>query len=194
MSVSKRLKMVRKAKGISQTQVYKDTGINNKTLSGYERGISEPDLRTLKMLARYYDVSIDYLLDNINDIESYEEEYDNGKSHELGGRLKQLREKNKLTREELADKLGVSYSTIAKYESNTREPDIETLIELSYLFDVSIDWIVGRTLSDNLAANHFLKNDKDLQSIAKAKGKMPAKDVDKMMNMLKLMFEEYFID
>lgn len=62
MDIAKKLKESREFVGKSQTQVSKDTGINNKTLSGYERGVSEPDLNTLKILATYYSVSLDYLL------------------------------------------------------------------------------------------------------------------------------------
>lgn len=35
------------------------TGINNKTLSGYENGVAEPDLDTLLILFRLYDISAD---------------------------------------------------------------------------------------------------------------------------------------
>lgn len=59
---SKMLRLARENREITQMQVAKDTGINNKTLSGYECGISEPDLRTLVILANYYNVSVDYLL------------------------------------------------------------------------------------------------------------------------------------
>jgi len=38
--------------------------INNKTLSGYEHGVSEPDLETLKILSNLYEVSIDWLSGN----------------------------------------------------------------------------------------------------------------------------------
>lgn len=61
-ALGNRLKNARENKGVTQTQVYKDTDINNKTLSGYERGVSEPDLHTIKMLADYYNVSLEYLL------------------------------------------------------------------------------------------------------------------------------------
>ena len=39
-------------KGLTQTQVMALTGINNKTLSGYENGVSEPDLQTFALLLR----------------------------------------------------------------------------------------------------------------------------------------------
>jgi transcriptional regulator with XRE-family HTH domain len=58
-------------------------------------------------------------------------------------RLMQLRKEKKLSREDLATKLGVSYSTIAKYESGTREPDLKTLEKISNIFDVSLDYLLG---------------------------------------------------
>lgn len=61
-TIGDRLKNARENKMLSQIQVYKDTGIHNKTLSGYERGVSQPDLETIALLANYYDVSIDYLI------------------------------------------------------------------------------------------------------------------------------------
>lgn len=60
--LANRLKLAREMKNVTQIQVYKDIGIHNKTLSGYERGISEPDLNNLKLLSDYYNVSVDYLL------------------------------------------------------------------------------------------------------------------------------------
>ena len=59
---SERLKIARERKNLKQTQVRDRTGIHNKTLSGYERGISQPDLQTLIRLADLYEVSIDYLV------------------------------------------------------------------------------------------------------------------------------------
>lgn len=60
-------------------------------------------------------------------------------------RLSILRKKNNFNREELGKKLGVSYSTIAKYESGSREPDMSMLNKISALFDVTIDYLTGRT-------------------------------------------------
>ncbi|MCO7177053.1 helix-turn-helix domain-containing protein [Sporolactobacillus kofuensis] len=62
MSVlSDRLKESRERKNLKQTQVKERTNINNKTLSGYENGVSIPDPDTLMKLADLYDVSVDYL-------------------------------------------------------------------------------------------------------------------------------------
>lgn len=57
-----RLKWAREKKDLKQTQVKDRTGINNKTLSGYENEVSEPDVETLKTLATLYEVSLDWLM------------------------------------------------------------------------------------------------------------------------------------
>nr|DAQ36860.1 MAG TPA: helix-turn-helix domain protein [Caudoviricetes sp.] len=54
-------------------------------------------------------------------------------------KLKSLRLKHKLTQTELGEKLYVSRSTISNYEKEKFEPNIQTLIEMSKLFNISID-------------------------------------------------------
>lgn len=62
MSVlGERLRAARDKKGLSQIEVFRRTKINNKTLSRYENGGTEPDVDTLKLLADLYEVSVDYL-------------------------------------------------------------------------------------------------------------------------------------
>lgn len=61
-SLGERLKIARDNKGFSQTEVYRRTNINNKTLSRYERDGSEPDHQTLITLANLYDVHVEWLL------------------------------------------------------------------------------------------------------------------------------------
>ena len=77
LTIGDRLKMARERKGVTQTKTSEDTGINNKTLSGYERNISEPDIETLKLLAKYYNISFDFILGKTDKITSYENTPDN---------------------------------------------------------------------------------------------------------------------
>lgn len=60
-------------------------------------------------------------------------------------RLKQLREQKRLNQDGLAMKINVSQSTISAYEVGERTPDLETLITIANFFDVSIDYLVGRS-------------------------------------------------
>jgi transcriptional regulator with XRE-family HTH domain len=62
-----RLRIARERANLKQTQVKERTGIHNKTLSGYENGVSEPDSQTLATLAELYDVTTDFLLGLTND-------------------------------------------------------------------------------------------------------------------------------
>ena len=60
--IGQALRTARERRELTQTQVMALTGINNKTLSGYENGVAEPDLQTLSILLRLYQVSADQLL------------------------------------------------------------------------------------------------------------------------------------
>ena len=60
----------------------------------------------------------------------------------LGKKIKELRNKYKYTQTELATLVGVTKSTIAAYESDTRLPSYEVLIKLSHIFKVSLDYLI----------------------------------------------------
>lgn len=61
-TLGERLKLARERTGLKQTQVKERTNINNKTLSGYENNVSEPDSATLAVLAELYGVSYKWLI------------------------------------------------------------------------------------------------------------------------------------
>lgn len=63
----------------------------------------------------------------------------------LGSRLRQQRKQRKLTQEDVAQRIGVARTTYAMYEQNSREPDNETLQKLADFFEVSVDYLLGRT-------------------------------------------------
>ncbi|MCY9593974.1 helix-turn-helix domain-containing protein [Paenibacillus chitinolyticus] len=64
--ISLRLKKSRELKGLSQREVSQLSGINNKTISGYENNVSEPDLLTISKLASIYGVSIDWIINGLH--------------------------------------------------------------------------------------------------------------------------------
>ena len=57
-----RLRASRERKGLTQVDVYRAIGLNNKSLSRYENETTAPDPDTLRDLIRLYDVSSDYIL------------------------------------------------------------------------------------------------------------------------------------
>ncbi|WP_085524466.1 helix-turn-helix domain-containing protein [Tuberibacillus sp. Marseille-P3662] len=58
--------------------------------------------------------------------------------------LQQLRTEKGLTRQDVADYLGKTPQAYGYYEKGKREPNYDTLISLADLFDVSIDYLLGR--------------------------------------------------
>ena len=56
-----------------------------------------------------------------------------------------LRTSSNLTQSAIAEKLGISRSTIGMYETGAREPDFETLEKIADFFNVDIDFLLGRT-------------------------------------------------
>ena len=64
--LAQRLKKSREAKNLSQVEVSSLTGINNKTLSGYENNVGTPDISTLSRLADLYGVTLDYLAGRVD--------------------------------------------------------------------------------------------------------------------------------
>jgi len=64
----------------------------------------------------------------------------------LSQRIRTLREECGLTREELANRLNVTYWALSKYESGERTPDLETIAKIACRFGVTVDYLLG--LSD----------------------------------------------
>ncbi|MEJ8555139.1 helix-turn-helix domain-containing protein [Tepidibacter sp. Z1-5] len=63
----------------------------------------------------------------------------------FGDILKLLRENRGLTQQGLADVLGVGRATIAGYETKGKQPDYEKLKIIANYFNVTIDYLLGRT-------------------------------------------------
>ena len=61
----------------------------------------------------------------------------------LARNIKYLRNQKNWSQQDLADRLNRVHGTISKWETEKEVPPIETLIELSKLFQVSIDYLVG---------------------------------------------------
>ena len=80
----------------------------------------------------------------------------------FGSRLAKLRKEHVLTQEDLAKKLNISAQAISKWENDLTAPDIDTLIKLSDIFNISLD--------------ELLKNEKSRSVIVNEK-----KDINKMM-------------
>jgi transcriptional regulator with XRE-family HTH domain len=59
-----RLKMLREERKISQQKLAIQIGMNQQNIHRYENGFNEPDIHTLKLLANFFNTSVDYLVGN----------------------------------------------------------------------------------------------------------------------------------
>lgn len=66
----------------------------------------------------------------------------------LAERLKQTRERQKLTQRELAKKADITAATISAYEKGAKNPTLQNVIQLSEALNVSIDWLCGNENSN----------------------------------------------
>lgn len=60
-------------------------------------------------------------------------------------RLKYLRKEKKLTQNDMAELLGITRQGYAKYESGSGEPDIKAIDKLANFFNVTTDYLLGRS-------------------------------------------------
>ena len=58
-----KIKEIRKSANITQLQLAKALNISQQNICRYETGQNEPDIETLKKIADYFDVSLDFLCD-----------------------------------------------------------------------------------------------------------------------------------
>lgn len=74
----------------------------------------------------------------------------------LGEKIKKYRENKNMTQNEVADILGVKSATISKYESNTLEPNIESIKKIAEIFEISIDELLKDEEEFNISKYNIL--------------------------------------
>ena len=60
-------------------------------------------------------------------------------------RIKELRISKHLTQKDVSNYINITTNAYQKYEYGTRKPDIDIFIKLADYFDVSLDYLLGRT-------------------------------------------------
>ncbi|HIT73585.1 MAG TPA: helix-turn-helix transcriptional regulator, partial [Candidatus Fimicola cottocaccae] len=99
---------------------------------------------------------------------------------EFKERLKQLRKENNCTAYKLAKYLNYGASAISNYENGRNEPSIDVLIKISKFFDVSIDYLVGKS---NVKNFEYLKNFKYYNFFSQFTDEQINKMIDVMIYM-----------
>lgn len=127
-------------------------------------------------------------------------------SKKLGLKIKQLRSDysfntgTKMTQKDLADKLGLSRSYLGDIESGRTAASDEILHKLSDIFNINYSELLKFKHDDQIVTESNKTDcenntiDEGLAIIERARKKMNEKEKEKMLNMLKVAFDEYFND
>lgn len=70
---------------------------------------------------------------------------DNSLSEVVGKNIRNLRERRGLAQKFVAEKIGVKNNTLSGYEAGRRLPDADILQKLADFYEVSVDFLIGRT-------------------------------------------------
>lgn len=139
-----RLEELREENDLKQIDLANIFKIAKSTYSEWEHNkIPIPTKRVIQ-IANYYKVNIDYLL-NISNIRTTIDNVTSINLNKIGDNIKYIRNTLKLSQNQLADMLSIDQTTLSKYELGKSLIQIDTLIGLSKLSNISIDYILGRT-------------------------------------------------
>ncbi|WP_120191061.1 helix-turn-helix domain-containing protein [Ammoniphilus oxalaticus] len=148
-----RLKNLRKEKKLRQEDVANKIGTARTTYAMYEQGKREPDNETLLRLSDFFGVSVDFLLTgemkgqlmidfNKEDVTSFIEDPAHVK---FSNRFRKLAEDHNMDPSKLAIEFGVSDENIRDLMNYRSLPSNGYLEEISKFFNVSTDYLLGRT-------------------------------------------------
>lgn len=93
-------------------------------------------------------------------------------------RLSSLRKEKKKTQQDLADYLGLSRPAYTAYERGNRQPDYDILQKIADYFDVSVDYLLGRT------DRRQINRESELPELTEKEERDIAKDLEEMVNNL----------
>ena len=82
---------------------------------------------------------------------------------EIGNKILELRKKNNLSQEKLAEQVGVARQTISKWELGETSPDLKQSKKISEIFNISLDELVNISKNET---NNEVVNDTNTQKLA----------------------------
>ena len=68
----------------------------------------------------------------------------------FGTRLANIRKEHNLTQNDIAERLNVSPQAVSKWENDLTSPDIQTLLDLSDIYNISVDELLGKKSNQTL--------------------------------------------
>lgn len=151
-----RLYFLREESEMTQEELGRIIGVKKYSISNWERGKEIIPLEKLNAISNYYNVSLDYILSlskdkrivNKNELDKVQ----------IGLKLKKIRIMNNLTQRELAKILHTTHSVIWSYETGKNMILTAFAYDFCKKFNVSLDWLCSKTVSDDSYIDITTKN------------------------------------
>ena len=77
-------------------------------------------------------------------------------------RINELRVKSGMSQTELANKLNVTRSSVNAWEMGISVPSVQNLVELSHIFHVSVDYLIGLNAKEAVCLDNYSEEEKEL--------------------------------
>ena len=81
---------------------------------------------------------------------------------QIGDRIKQLRERENISQSALASELDATRAAVNAWEMGVSNPSMQSLIELSRYFRVSVDYLLGLEDTDRVSLDGLTEDEKEL--------------------------------
>ena len=151
-----RLYFLREEFEMTQEELGRIIGVKKYSISNWERGKEIIPLEKLNAISNYYNVSLDYILSlskdkkivNKNELDKVQ----------IGLKFKKIRIMNNLTQRELAKILHTTHSVIWSYETGRNMILTAFAYDFCKKFNVSLDWLCTKTVSDDSYIDIMIKN------------------------------------
>ena len=119
----------------------------------------------------------------------------------LGAKIKEARKEYGMSQEQLAEKLSVSRSAVAKWEAGNGMPDVDNLKALALLFDVSVDYLLAdeavadkNIIRENISLELYGKGSKSKKKERIIRERFPSADIYNLFGEQKLTKGERVVD
>lgn len=135
---------IREDNNLTQQELANIIGGNRTSISNWENEKELPNIKKANQIADHFNISLDYLF-NLSKNKRYNDiKQGNIDKKLVGKRLKELREKNKLTLRKLAFELNTTSSTLSAYKTGKTLLLTAFAIQMCRKYKVSMDWLYGK--------------------------------------------------
>ncbi len=139
-----KIKDLREEYDLTQLKMAEIMNISKSNYARWETNESIIPLKHLNNLCNYFNVSMDYMT-GLSKERNYIVTNKKLNKELIGKRLKEFRDNNNLTQEELAKQINTSHSTISAYESGKTMLLTAFAYDICKKYNVSLDYLCGRT-------------------------------------------------